>query len=72
MWSAEADIPKEVRPRPDIDDWQLRNKKGNEEQISDIGEQIPDIKEQILDMYRGTSTRLMRIHCSPLYILITR
>ena len=21
MWSAEADIPKEVRPRPDIDDW---------------------------------------------------
>ena len=27
MWIAEGDIPKEVRPRPDIDDWQQKRRK---------------------------------------------
>ena len=26
MWSAEGDIPKEVRPGPDIDDWPFLQK----------------------------------------------
>ena len=36
MWSAEGDIPKEVRPSPDIDDWQQKIKKDEKVQNSRI------------------------------------
>ena len=29
MWSAEGDIPKEVRPGPDIDDWPFLQQQKN-------------------------------------------
>ena len=36
MWIAEGDIPKEVRPRPDIDDWQQKGKNQEKSKVQEL------------------------------------